>query len=938
MPGIQQSLSTASLSSMDRDISLNSLTLMNGQQSSVSTLQQKFKPSHPFEDDCRHLIELSSKQADSSLSRLRASSVKKKKRRKQQITANLTQSRYEVVRYAAEKMGFTISRDDDPFSYLMWSDAYVSTDRIADLKPYQRLNHFPGMGEISRKDSLARNLVKMQKEFPEEYNFIPRTWILPADYASLQIYAKSMRSRKKMKTYIVKPSNGAQGHGINLYRNAEKIPASEHFIVQQYIHKPLLLDGYKFDLRVYVLVTSCDPLRIFLFNDGLVRLATEKYLLPHESNISHLYMHLTNYSVNKHNEFYKKNVSPDAGSKRSIRYFNEHLREKDIDVALLWRNIADMIIKTLLVAEPHVLHAYRMCRPGVPSYTDSVCFEVLGFDVLIDQKQRPWLLEINRSPSFGTDEQLDFDIKSALLVDTFRLLNMKVSDKRRNIAAQKAETQRRLFKGFKKADGLPINDTKKIKNVEKKKEELNELLTRIRKASFLEDFENRNCGGFHRIFPCDDQVRHAKYCQMLEASFNLFLSGRGKNIHKEIERNYNNKLREDDVLDMIAECEAEEKGIKTLAGLQAPGLRGPKEVQGTLTYSHRSPLQSMPETLARSDDEEDKDDEEDASEDEGISFSQHHIFRHQLSEQCVSGTQTPAQRSSSGQSYGESVMEQSSRPGSGIVRINHQTHRTLSQVSGNGSYRSQSLPRAGSISNSKASCQLKSATDDSIISLMTKDREEELTKKTLSALNDMHIKFPGKTDSEADLLLDKLHENWKYHKPRVASYWLVKLDSIKRRKVIDIVRSNVKAVLQRIWRCMDIDSLRLCRIFSRIFNRLLWSHGQGLWNCFSPINGNSWEKIFSHSSEVVSEMEMNCCRRIVQLCQDCLLIVYQFAAEARSVAATAFQAQEADETSQVQPQNGYLAARDAKAPSPWNPQTFSQRYTKLYFGRAELGS
>lgn len=44
--------------------------------------------------------------------------------------------------------------------YLMWSDAYVSTDRIADLKPYQRLNHFPGMGEISRKDSLARNLVK----------------------------------------------------------------------------------------------------------------------------------------------------------------------------------------------------------------------------------------------------------------------------------------------------------------------------------------------------------------------------------------------------------------------------------------------------------------------------------------------------------------------------------------------------------------------------------------------------------------------------------------------------------------------------------------------------------------------------------------------------------------------------------------------------------
>jgi tubulin polyglutamylase TTLL6/13 len=72
--------------------------------------------------------------------------------------------------------------------------------------------------------------------------------------------------------------------------------------------KPYLIDGLKFDLRLYVLINGIEPMRIYMFKDGLARFATVPYKTPALSNMTNLFMHLTNYAINKDSPDYRQNI------------------------------------------------------------------------------------------------------------------------------------------------------------------------------------------------------------------------------------------------------------------------------------------------------------------------------------------------------------------------------------------------------------------------------------------------------------------------------------------------------------------------------------------------------------------------------------------------------------------------------------------------------
>ena len=84
-------------------------------------------------------------------------------------------------------LNWRVSRnvDDDNWD-VFWTDGAVLPETFAKMKLYQKINHFPGMYALSRKNNLARNLARIKRTFKKEYNFVPRTWLLPGDYADLR--------------------------------------------------------------------------------------------------------------------------------------------------------------------------------------------------------------------------------------------------------------------------------------------------------------------------------------------------------------------------------------------------------------------------------------------------------------------------------------------------------------------------------------------------------------------------------------------------------------------------------------------------------------------------------------------------------------------------------------------------------------------------------
>ncbi|TNN10226.1 putative tubulin polyglutamylase TTLL9 isoform 3 [Schistosoma japonicum] len=288
------------------------------------------------------------------------------------------------------------------------------------------------LSQLTRKNLMVKNLKRLKRKWEKEYSkeegkrldFFPTTYELPMEY---HMFIEEFR-RCPGSIWIMKPVAKSQGKGIFLFRKLKDIEAwkrtgmkcdqqiisdsvnrelPETYVVSRYITNPYLLCGRKFDLRVYVLVTSFNPMKVWVYRDGFARFSNTRFSLD---SIDDHYIHLTNVAVQKTAPDYDS----EKGSKWSIGRLRRHLLAKYgyEKVAELFHQVDMIFIGSLLSVQKIMIN-------------DKRCFELYGYDILLDDNLRPWLLEINASPSLTASSKEDYTLKTNLLDDMLDVVDLE---------------------------------------------------------------------------------------------------------------------------------------------------------------------------------------------------------------------------------------------------------------------------------------------------------------------------------------------------------------------------------------------------------------------------------------------------------------------------------------------------------------------------------
>uniref|UniRef100_A0A8D8QD87 Tubulin polyglutamylase TTLL4 n=1 Tax=Cacopsylla melanoneura TaxID=428564 RepID=A0A8D8QD87_9HEMI len=261
---------------------------------------------------------------------------------------------------------------------LLWAHDYPYTKmNLKQLKPHQKINHFPGTGYITNKMDLATTNMSQ----------IPKAFLIPDHKSELLKFASANPS----KLFVQKSNNH---RGIVIKPIAELDLKSGGSFVQEYVDNPLLIDGYKFDIGLYTAITNIDPLNVYVYSgEVLFRFCPTKYHPFDPKNVDKYVIgddYLPTWEVPSLKHYYN-NLG--YGMKES---FDAYVRAKGKNPEKVWTQVDEAIRSITLNKEP-------MLQQLLKYYSSkNNFFEMMRFDFVIDDDLNVFVMEANMSPNLSS--------------------------------------------------------------------------------------------------------------------------------------------------------------------------------------------------------------------------------------------------------------------------------------------------------------------------------------------------------------------------------------------------------------------------------------------------------------------------------------------------------------------------------------------------------
>ena len=290
---------------------------------------------------------------------------------------------------------------------------------------YQKINRFYNYNEYVSKSLLYINYKPFHDKFPDDYNYMLETYSYPKEKQEIIEKFSKYSLKNDNDVWMIKPTMGSLGLKISILTNYSDIKL-KNYLITKYLYNPHLIKGYKYDLRFHGLVSTIKPLKLYLYNEGLVRLASEKYNFS-VSDPHNKYSFLTNLFINKKNQkkfIYPKNMKNMEDSNLwNLDTFQKYCARNNINYEKLYSEVGDIFIKMMITVREKIIDNIEKTNMQYSNF-----YHLIGFDIILDENLKPYLLETNRRCGFRNDNDAEKYYTYNIIADTLNIIGLRPKD------------------------------------------------------------------------------------------------------------------------------------------------------------------------------------------------------------------------------------------------------------------------------------------------------------------------------------------------------------------------------------------------------------------------------------------------------------------------------------------------------------------------------